>query len=67
MFDTKIYELYSIIEYRMSLPWSDVHQKKYSLFYDYLVTLDEYKDKQLKQDNYLLKFLKEEPNQANQK
>ena len=58
MFDIYGNKLYSIIEYRMSLPWSDVHQKKYLWLYKYLVTLDEYKDKQLKQNNYLLKFKK---------
>ena len=42
----------------MSLPWSTVHQKKYLWLYIYMVTLDECKDKQLKQYNYLLKFKK---------
>ena len=49
-------ELNSIIEYRMYLPWSDVHQKNMYSYITTLVTLDEYKDKQLKQDNYSLRF-----------
>ena len=37
------------------LAWTEEHAKKYKLLFNYIITLDEYKEKQLKPYNYLLK------------
>lgn len=49
--------IYIYIYIMSSLPWTDIHQKKYLWLFNYLITLDS-KYKSLNPENYVLKFNK---------